>query len=161
MGLVAPRHVGTSRTRAWTCVPCIGRWILNHCATREALICSLVYYFINLLKRNIKVDLICAENYYRYRGGKDEKEPLFGFEEIFSKRWTMKIRWSLLVSEVAHRQLSLRGKASKGSCFTNLICKTYLKDIYAFKGGTYATKIECISWHFINKIQFVLTNTVP
>ena len=35
MGLVAPRHVGSSRTRARTCVPCIGRWILNHCATRE------------------------------------------------------------------------------------------------------------------------------
>ena len=37
MGLVAPRHVGSSRTRARTRVPCIGRWILNHCATREAL----------------------------------------------------------------------------------------------------------------------------
>ena len=28
--------MGSSRTRAWTCVPCIGRRILNHCATREA-----------------------------------------------------------------------------------------------------------------------------
>ena len=35
-GLVAPRHVGSSRTRAGTRVPCIGRRILNHCATREA-----------------------------------------------------------------------------------------------------------------------------
>ena len=35
MGLVAPRHVGSSQTRDWTCVPCIGRWILNHCATGE------------------------------------------------------------------------------------------------------------------------------
>ena len=34
--LVAPRHVGSSRARAQTHVPCIGRWILNHCATREA-----------------------------------------------------------------------------------------------------------------------------
>ena len=34
-GFVAPRHVGSSRTRARTRVPCIGRWILNHCATRE------------------------------------------------------------------------------------------------------------------------------
>ena len=32
----APWHVGSSRTRAWTRVPCIGRWILSHCATREA-----------------------------------------------------------------------------------------------------------------------------
>ena len=36
MGPVAPRHVGSSQTRAQTRVPCIGRQILNHCATREA-----------------------------------------------------------------------------------------------------------------------------
>ena len=35
-GLVALRHVGSSWTRARTRVPCIGRRILNHCATREA-----------------------------------------------------------------------------------------------------------------------------
>ena len=35
-GLVAPRHVGSSQTRARARVPCIGRQILNHCATREA-----------------------------------------------------------------------------------------------------------------------------
>ena len=34
-GLVAPRHVGSSQTRARTPVPCFGRRILNHCATRE------------------------------------------------------------------------------------------------------------------------------
>ena len=34
-GPVAPRHVGSSQTRARTCVACIGRQILNHCATRE------------------------------------------------------------------------------------------------------------------------------
>ena len=35
MGLVAPRPVGSSQTRARTRVPCIGRRILNHRATRE------------------------------------------------------------------------------------------------------------------------------
>ena len=35
-GLVAPRHVGSSQTRARTCVSCTSRQILNHCATREA-----------------------------------------------------------------------------------------------------------------------------
>ena len=35
MGLVASQHVGFSWTRAQTYVPCIGRQILNHCATRE------------------------------------------------------------------------------------------------------------------------------
>ena len=35
-GLVAPQHVGSSQSRARTRIPCIGRQILNHCATREA-----------------------------------------------------------------------------------------------------------------------------
>ena len=35
-GLVAPRHVGSSQTRARTRVPCISRQIINHCAIREA-----------------------------------------------------------------------------------------------------------------------------
>ena len=35
-GLAAPRHVGSSRTRARTHVPCISRQVLNPCATREA-----------------------------------------------------------------------------------------------------------------------------
>ena len=34
-GPAAPRHVGSSWTRAQTHVSCIGRWILNHCATSE------------------------------------------------------------------------------------------------------------------------------
>ena len=34
-GLVAPRHVGSSQTRARTRVPCIDRQILNHCINRE------------------------------------------------------------------------------------------------------------------------------
>ena len=34
-GLVAPRHVGSSRIRARTHVPYIGRRIPNHCTTRE------------------------------------------------------------------------------------------------------------------------------
>ena len=43
-GPVAPRHVGSSQTRARTRVPCISRQILNHCATREAL-----DYFLKIL----------------------------------------------------------------------------------------------------------------
>ena len=37
-GLVALQHVGSSLTRDWTCVSCTGRWILDHWATREALV---------------------------------------------------------------------------------------------------------------------------
>ena len=35
LGLVAPRHVGSFRTRDQTPVPCIGRQILNHWITKE------------------------------------------------------------------------------------------------------------------------------
>ena len=42
----APRHVGSSQTRARTRVPCIGRQTLNHCATREALL----FFFDDFLK---------------------------------------------------------------------------------------------------------------
>ena len=45
-GPAAPWHVGSSQTRARTRVPCIGRQILNHCATREAP--SLLFNFFIL-----------------------------------------------------------------------------------------------------------------
>ena len=35
-GLVASQHVGSSQRRDRTHIPCIGRWILNHCTTRGA-----------------------------------------------------------------------------------------------------------------------------
>ena len=41
-GLVTPRHVGSSQTRARTHVPCISRQTVNHCATREALLFFLM-----------------------------------------------------------------------------------------------------------------------
>ena len=47
-GLVALWHVGSSRTRAQTCVPCIGRRILNHCAAREVLLSVFFFLFVNL-----------------------------------------------------------------------------------------------------------------
>ena len=36
--LVAPQHVRSSWTRGRTCIPCIGRWILNHWTTRDVLV---------------------------------------------------------------------------------------------------------------------------
>ena len=41
-GPVAPRHAGSSQIRARTRVPCIGRQTLNHCATREAPVSTIL-----------------------------------------------------------------------------------------------------------------------
>ena len=46
--------MGSSRTKARTCVPCIGRWILNHCATTEAP--KLLFKFNLMLKNNATFD---------------------------------------------------------------------------------------------------------
>ena len=47
-GLVALQHVGSSQTRARTCVPCLGRRILNHCATRETpRLIFILFIFLN------------------------------------------------------------------------------------------------------------------
>ena len=45
MSLAALWHVGSSQTRARTRVPCIGRWILNHCTTREVLLLFFLILF--------------------------------------------------------------------------------------------------------------------
>ena len=50
-GLVAPWHVGSSRTRARTRVPCIGRRILNHCTTKEAL--HYFFFFFIIIYLNL------------------------------------------------------------------------------------------------------------
>ena len=54
--LVAPRHVGSSQTRARTCVPCISRQILNHCATREALLYISERQISNIIMPNLICD---------------------------------------------------------------------------------------------------------
>ena len=55
-GLAAPRHAGSSQTRARTRVPCIGRQTLNHCATSEALRKLLIHHFSHIrLAKNFKV----------------------------------------------------------------------------------------------------------
>ena len=43
-GLVASKPVGFPQTRDWTCVPCIGKQILNHWTTREVRRVLLLMY---------------------------------------------------------------------------------------------------------------------
>ena len=67
-GLVAPRHVGSSQTRARTRVPCIGRQILNHCATREALQYILYMNSFLLITLHILSQYVTCVCLFVYRG---------------------------------------------------------------------------------------------
>ena len=44
--------MGFSQTRAWTRVPCIGRWILNHCTTREVPYSFLIMFVLSFWIRD-------------------------------------------------------------------------------------------------------------
>ena len=48
---VALRHVRSFWTRGHTCVPCIGRWILNYRTTREILFLFFFFFFFLRKKR--------------------------------------------------------------------------------------------------------------
>ena len=50
--LVGPWLVGSSQIRGWTHVPCIGRWILYHWATREAPE-NLIYFYDDAIRPNL------------------------------------------------------------------------------------------------------------
>ena len=63
-GPAAPRHVGSSQTRARTRVPCTGRRTPNHCATREARIFlfSLVNYkYFSGYLPNVQLTLLSVD----------------------------------------------------------------------------------------------------
>ena len=59
--LVAPRHVGSSQTRAQTHVPCIGRQTLNHCVTRETLGRTFDCWYL----RRLQFRVFLVDNFWR------------------------------------------------------------------------------------------------
>ena len=70
MGLVASQHVGSSWTTDRTHVPGIGRWILNHWATREVQNFLIEYVgfekMIRLPNGNIKYSFGCIYLEFTY-----------------------------------------------------------------------------------------------
>ena len=84
MGLIAPQHVASPQTKDQTNVPCIGRWILIHCAIRE------VPFFFNIF--------IKLYNNWGFPGGASGKEPACQCRRHKRQRpgfkpWVGKIPW--------------------------------------------------------------------
>ena len=85
-GPAAPRHVGSSQTRARTRVPCIGRPTPNHCATREAP-CSWIFYAFgkNLSNKKRKLNIIVVfflNNFYLFTTSSYFINPVFSISFI-------------------------------------------------------------------------------
>ena len=76
-GLVAPRHVGSSQTRAQTRVPCVGRQILNHCATRDA---QCMYFLVSKLKASMFTSSIQLSMFTFPEGNKLRTNILFQYD---------------------------------------------------------------------------------
>ena len=60
VGVVAPQHGESWGTRDQTCVPCISRWILNDCTTREVLL-AFIFEECFYLTQNPTL-IICSFN---------------------------------------------------------------------------------------------------
>ena len=53
-------HVGSSWTRNWTHVPCIGRWTLLHSTIREVLSHCILYHLPNTLSVRMVFLIVCS-----------------------------------------------------------------------------------------------------
>ena len=84
-GPAAPRHAGSSQTRARTRVPCIGRQILNHCATREARSDFLKHRIFKHLR---VINSITAQQYRIL-----QKTVSACFEDVISSIRTLHGKW--------------------------------------------------------------------
>ena len=153
MGSVAPRHVGSSRTRGQTHVPCIGRRILNHCATRE--VPGVFYYELFPENQTINSNKYCS-HLDQLKAALDEKHlELVNRKHIIfhqdnarlhassmTRQKLLQLGWEVLIHppyspDIAlldfHLLLSLQNSLN-GKKFNSLEdCKRYLEQFFAQK----------------------------
>ena len=106
MALVAPQHVESSLSRDRTHVPCIGRWTLNHWATRKVQKWREVYAFICCLAHWKRP--CCWERWRQEEKGMTE-DKMVGWHRRSNGREMVKDReaWSAAVHRVAKSQTRL------------------------------------------------------
>ena len=116
--------MGSFQTRAQTRVPCIGRWIPNHCATREAPHQTFDvpnYLFI----------LVCAHGSLWYSVSYDPLLSLFIFMLKLSSVWPVRIPWSMLLYPSVMFPLFLNAFLFSGA----IICFSFIFYFCCLKSG--------------------------
>ena len=138
MGLVAPQHVEFSWIGVWSHIPCIGRRILNHCATREVPVIifltepvssiSTLNKFICLLNvhkyihSHVQTSLPCLNHTYRHtQAHKHTHSHLLSQSLKFLSQTFYRTRMFLVFP-------NLKGKQGTQSDLDSLL-KTYFKSI--------------------------------
>ena len=97
-GPAALRHVGSSQTRAQTRVPCVGRQILNHCATREAPKILLFFYQRSKFKTTLFFDKLISDSYFNYWTEKLSQIIQAHNRPPSSKKTPSKKSWELILT---------------------------------------------------------------
>ena len=103
-GPATARHVGSYQTRARTRVPCIGRQILNHCATREATV------FVFILSLNfVLMGLKFCDRFL---------VKLFPLKSTDIKTNNLKLQHTHPI-KMAHKTFSFPSEAFRKHCYHN------------------------------------------
>ena len=95
----------SSPTRTWTCIPCIGRWILNHWATREVPLflfpiplywrwTSLSFLRMHLLSTSFVTDSCSLTQQWKFLR-QMTKNPILGKNLTSSSLWLSEAQPSL------------------------------------------------------------------
>ena len=135
-GLVASWHVGSFLIRVQTCVPCIGRWILHHQTSREALIIFFFYFQLRRKHGLKKRKLFCLYQKLISVSSSKSFHPsiwLFGQVEssqtlkVYRKdKWEEKVESHYRDSKEAKRKLSNCGQwLSWGSQFITVSSSSF------------------------------------
>ena len=116
-GPAAPRHVGSSQTRARTRVPCIGRRILNHCATREGGAGDFLRS-VSSQKTHSLIEVRCVPVETIHDESSENENPVFCF--FFFKYWAGWVRIQL------NRDMGVGSPECQGECC--LIQESFLSE---------------------------------
>ena len=116
MDLVAPWHVGSSGTRDRICIPCIGRWILKHWATRDVLV---IY---RCCKKKKPTEWKTQNSWCCYHLVGEKEHPVSSMVLMFFKK---NFYWSIVYLQLIYKCVSFCCTA-KWISYTNTYIHSFL-----------------------------------